>query len=173
MDFGLQGSLVKRLASIGALICLTALMLVFSLNTGKASLPRWAEWDDKALTQIPDELKDILDPSWLIQDVLCFDINGDGNADEILLVWKRGSYGSHRPTWVKRNDSGFSQHIFIYTRDGKRWKPIWMSSALHFKAASTEEGDEIPGTGRKSLIITEPSGETTKWGYLTWGLMRL
>ena len=53
---------------------------------------------------IPEGLEEKLDPFWLLQDALCFDIDGDGAEDQILLVWKRGNYGRYMPTWVRHNE---------------------------------------------------------------------
>ena len=141
-------------------------------------LPSWIEWNKDSRDALPPGVCNMLEASWLVQDALNFDINGDGTDEWILLVWKRGSYGPHRPTWVKRDEIGFSQHIFIYTdRSGgdgaEDWHAIWMSSTLKFEAACFCEGNEIGGTGRNSLDITLPDGTVTRWGWLSWGLTRV
>ena len=148
------------------------LILLFARQKG-AFLPTWIEWDRNVKEDIPAGLLKRLDKAWLLQDALCFDIDGDGREDEILLVWKKGSYGSHRPTWVTQDESGLSQHIFIYSLQSDGWHPIWMSSKLEVKAAHAEAGEEIAGTGRKSLDITSPEGEVSRWGWLSWGLQRV
>lgn len=37
-----------------------------------------------------------------VQSLLCSDIDGDGAEEFVLLCWKRGRYGEHKPFWVKR-----------------------------------------------------------------------
>ena len=153
------------LAAAGIIIAVLYLRGVF--------LPGWIVWNRERAGEIPGGLRDKLDSSWLVQDALCFDIDGDGAEDRILLVWKRGSYGKYMPTWVSHNDRGFSQHIFIYSLREDGWHPIWMSSAIGMKAASFEEGIVIPGTDRISLDIKDSDGDVSRWGWLTWGLTRV
>ena len=142
-------------------------------------LPSWIEWNKDSRDALPAGVSEMLGSSWLVQDSLIFDINGDEADECILLVWKRGSFGPHRPTWVQHDEIGFSQHIFIYSdRSGaddtkEDWHAIWMSSKLGLKAADFSEGDEISGTGRHSLDIIAPDGTVTRWGWLSWGLTRV
>ncbi len=149
-------------------IVLAVLMILYQRG---AFLPSWVEWDRQSADTLPEELAGRLDPSWLLQQAVSFDIDGNGEEEQILLLWKKGSYGGKMPTWVRHNDRGFSQHIFIYTPEEGEWKPIWMSSALSMQAVSLSEGDIIPGTGRKSLEILQADGRVSRWGWLAWGLM--
>ncbi|MCR4909517.1 MAG: hypothetical protein K5985_11860 [Lachnospiraceae bacterium] len=163
---------------IPASLLAAAGFLLYSLWLRGAFLPGWIEWNRDVRETLPEELSEKLDPSWLLQDARSFDLTGNGNSEEVLLIWKRGSYGRRKPTWVKKNDTGFSQHIFIYElRDGE-YHPIWMSSALDFEVASMSEGKLIPGTdhsgpGRKSLCLKSPDGTESFWGWLSWGLRRI
>lgn len=100
-----------------------------------------------------------------MQDALAGDINHDGVPELILLVWKRGSYGSQRPFWVERDEWDFSQHIFIYQwRDG-RLKALWMSSRLPLSVAAFSL--DAQGT----LTVVTPEEETSRWVWLSWGLV--
>ena len=165
------------IAAVSALLFLGATILNLWLKG--AFLPSWIEWNKDSKSALPSGVSDMLEPSWLVQDALNFDINGDGTCEWILLVWKRGSFGPHRPTWVKRDEIGFSQHIFIYTDrggeddEGGDWHAIWMSSKLGIKAAGFSVGEEISGTGRESLDIISPDGTISRWGWLSWGLTRV
>ena len=49
-----------------------------------------------------------------VQDFLTLDIDRDGETELVLLVWRRGNYGPSKPFWVRRNDTNWSQHLFIY-----------------------------------------------------------
>ncbi len=107
------------------------------------------------------------DWDWCVQDVLCYDINGDGQEELILLVWKHGSYGDHLPLWVERNDIRLEQHIFIYQWDAdreNRLRPVWMSSALGYEVASIARG------AKDSLIVTDRAGVSMQWQWLDFGL---
>ena len=132
-----------------------------------AFLPRWIKWNRDVSDVIPGGVKYKLSDDWIIQNAVVFDIDGCGEDETVLLVWKRGSYGRLRPTWVKRDEIGFSQHIFIYKDQGNEgWRPIWMSSRLFFEAADFSVGDEIKGAGRRSLDTVSPDGDVTRWGWL-------
>ena len=110
----------------------------------------------------------------LIQASMSADLTGDGAEEWILVAWKFGSYGTHRPTWVERDDAGLTQHVFIYQkkRDG-RWHPIWMSSRTGLGIRRIERGPMIGGLDRESLLFTGRDGRETRWGWLSWGLVRL
>lgn len=169
---------VRVISAVFLAVLLTGALLLLLWLKG-VFLPSWIEWDKGCCEKLPEGVCDLLEPSWLVQDALCFDIDGDGTDEWILLVWKRGSFGPHRPTWVKHDEKGFSQHIFIYTDRSEEddykedWHAIWMSSKLGLQAASFSEGDEIGGTGRHSLDITSPNGSVSRWGWLSWGLTRV
>lgn len=94
------------------------------------------------------------------------DIDRDGRTELLLLVWRRGNYGPSKPFWVKRNDTRWSQHIFIYDRQDGSFMPQWMSSQLRPKVArwAAESTDE--------LFILTPDGDETLWQWGQWGLVR-
>lgn len=103
---------------------------------------------------------------WEVEDFLIYDINGDGNTELLVLLWKKGSFGDYTPIWIdKADDNEWTQHMFIYTWDNK-WSPLWMSSKLIPEIAEwnmTEDG--------KIHIITD-SGEDTLWQWGSWGIER-
>ena len=94
------------------------------------------------------------------------DIDRDGTAELVLLAWRRGNYGPSRPFWVARNDTGWSQHIFIYNWQDGAPVPQWMSSGLRPQVsrwAAQPDGQ---------LYILTPQGEETLWRWGQWGLVR-
>lgn len=107
-------------------------------------------------------------PGLHVQDYLSMDIDRDGSTELLLLVWRRGNYGSSRPFWVERNDTRWSQHIFIYDYDppSGSFVPLWMSSQLRPEVArwSVSSSDE--------LFILTPDGDETLWQWGQWGLVR-
>lgn len=104
--------------------------------------------------------------AWHVQDFLTCDIDRDGSTELLLLVWRRGNYGPSKPFWVKRNDTNWSQHIFIYNRQGDTFVPQWMSSQLRPKVARWA----VQGTD--TLFILTPDGTETLWQWGQWGLVR-
>ena len=100
------------------------------------------------------------------QDILLADIDHDSQKELIILCWKRGRFGKHKPTWVKEDEKDYSQHIFIYEIMGDKVRPKWMASDIGMKAASWELTDGV-------LSIEDTDGNLTKWVWLTWGLEKL
>ena len=101
-----------------------------------------------------------------VQDFLTLDIDRDAETELVLLVWRRGNYGPSKPFWVKRNDTSWSQHIFIYNRQGDTFVPQWMSSQLRPKVARWA----VQGTD--TLFILTPEATETLWQWGQWGLVR-
>ncbi len=104
------------------------------------------------------------DRSWKVFDAMSGDLNGDGTEELILLVWKHGSYGKHRPMWVTWDPPVFSQHVFIFQAREGEMRPVWMSSAF---------GGEIAEgwlDADRRLHLMAPDGSETVWGWLSWGL---
>ena len=102
-----------------------------------------------------------------VQDFLTMDIDRDGRTELMLLVWRRGNYGPSKPFWVERNDTNWSQHIFIYKWEGDAPVPQWMSSRLR------PEVDAWAAQNGNRLFILTPEGEKTLWQWGNWGLVRV
>lgn len=106
---------------------------------------------------------------WRVQDYVTGDMDADGLRELLVLVHKRGSYGSSRPFWVERDDPAYSQHIFIY-----RWndeagapRPIWMASALPIRVQTFSLSPD------GVVTLTTVSGEQSRWRWQTFGLVGL
>ena len=102
-----------------------------------------------------------------VQDFLVSDLDGDGEKELILLLWKVGKYGSHRPFWVTEDEKSFSQHIFIYSVSSDcQVREKWCASdvgceILRFKLM--EKND--------SIILTEDvEGRSSLWRWQSFGL---
>ncbi len=107
-----------------------------------------------------------LEPEVAAQDFLFEDIDHDGKKDLLVLCWKRGRFGKHRPTWVESDETRYSQHIFIYEVGQDLVRPKWMASDIGMQARSIEFDDGM-------LLITETDGDVTKWRWNTWGLDKM
>lgn len=104
---------------------------------------------------------------WFVQDLVIKDVDQDGKDEMILLVWKHGSYGNHRPFWVKKNDKDLKQHIYIYKYDAKREtrvRAIWMSSQITYEIESISDGE------KSYLDVTDRTGNTRVWEWREFGL---
>ncbi|MCR5672254.1 MAG: hypothetical protein K6F87_00890 [Lachnospiraceae bacterium] len=100
------------------------------------------------------------------QDILLEDIDHDSQKELLILCWKRGRFGKHKPTWVKEDEKGYSQHIFIYEINEDSVRPKWMASDIGMDAAAWDFNDGV-------LSITDTHGFVTNWVWISWGLEKL
>ena len=100
------------------------------------------------------------------QDHLFEDIDHDGERELLILCWKRGRYGRHMPTWVRHDEIGYSQHIFIYETEEDIVRPKWMASDIGQPAAAIEFEDG-------QLLIYETDGDVARWRWTSWGLEKM
>ena len=97
------------------------------------------------------------------QDFLYEDIDHDGRRELMVLCWKKGRFGEHKPTWVEEDDREWSQHIFIYETENGKVVPKWMASDIGMDAREWEFDDG-------KLSITDTDGKKTRWVWIYWGL---
>ena len=103
----------------------------------------------------------------LVQDFLVTDLDGDEDLELILLVWKRGRYGSARPFWVKADEKSYSQHIFIYdVSKDLRVKEKWLASDIGPEVTRFKLMEKNPAV----LLTEEKSGRCSLWMWESWGL---
>ena len=153
--------------------------------------PKWAQWNDKeervtvngaevqislkdrsvsVFSTLPgyDDLLWKSNKEWLVSDLLIGDIDRDGDQEVLLLLWKRGSFGLHRPFWLEKDTRRFTQHIFIYDLSlANGLKPVWMSSSLEIPVLDWQLDE-------KNLIhIFDTENNVSVWGWMSWGLSRV
>ena len=114
--------------------------------------------DDELIWHLPCNVK--------AQDCILADIDHDREDELLILCWKRGRYGKHRPTWVKHDEIKWSQHIFIYEVTDSTVRPKWMASDIGMNAVSWDYSDGV-------LSIEDTDENITKWIWKTWGLEKL
>ena len=131
-----------------------------------------AFWSTKDLTSADDAVagKQKLpgdQGNYLVQNGLVTDIDGNGNTEVLLLLWKIGKYGKHRPFWETDEDTTYSQHLFIYevTAD-KEVRQKWCTSdvgreIVRFKLM--EKNNSI-------LLVEDIKGACTLWRWQDFGL---
>ncbi len=103
----------------------------------------------------------------LVQDFLLTDLDRDSEKELIVLLWKRGKYGEHRPFWVTEDEKSYSQHIFIYS--------ISFDGTLRQKWCASDVGREIFRfklmEKNPSILLTEDvDGKCCLWSWNDFGL---
>ena len=165
--------------------CLIAVICLFAVWHGGNSLPDWIRWeqaeffggtgepericleDRRLAVMAGEEILWQLETDVPVQSFLWCDINHDGAGELLLLCWRQGRYGDSRPFWVEEDEESWSQHIFIYQWTGETMRPLWMASDL---------GREVESwhfDGQQRLVITDRTGETTAWDWVSWGLSNI
>ena len=106
-----------------------------------------------------------------VQQVLSADIDRDGEDELLLLCWKKGRYGKHWPFWVKDDERGWSQHLFVYEYGEREVRPKWMSSYIGQDVVSMASGGTNK-SGERWLILTDPEGVKSYWRWGSWGFAK-
>lgn len=105
-----------------------------------------------------------------IQDALVCDIDHDREEELVLLCWKIGRYGAHRPFWVDEDEKKWSQHLFVYEFYKGEIRPKWMSSYIGPDVAGiSENGKEAPFC---RLLLTDLYGTVNSFRWDGWGFTK-
>lgn len=120
------------------------------------------------------------DSDIIVQDAMLIDIDKAENEELVILCWKRGHFGEHRPFWVTEDTRKWIQHIYIYTIRNKNKRemmkdssnpdalivrPKWMASDIGMDVEKMEKEGRF-------IKITDTSGEESLWYWDSWGLTR-
>lgn len=121
---------------------------------------------------------------WKVTHLVLADADYDGQKEILMVLWKRGSFGSSRPLWLEGPDNDFSNHLFMYRLTSGRIKPVWCSSAIAYPILDLQIIDQDED-GKPELLVTEgpPSGNLyllrklfyrnqTLWEWQDWGFVR-
>ena len=190
MDKNHKYKIKKVIITILAWIVSTAIcsLFVYYLWTRGVFLPNYATWHNqeesyvigeetvsfelkrRTLKIYDEKTKELIyeaPDEWRVSDCFCFDVDHDDEYEVVMVVWKRGSFGNHKPFWHDDKDDEWTQHIFIYDWDitrETRLRPIWMSSKIGIRAKTIfiDEDDRIH--------LIDDKGEETVWQWINWGL---
>ncbi len=171
--------LLLPIIAVAAICCLVAFL--WSIPHPKGT------WQDKRIQiyegvegvlskkklSLRNDLGDVLwesEEGFYIQDVFCSDLDLDGEKELILLLWKRGIYGKHRPFWVDKDENTFSQHVFIYS--------VSSDAQVRHRWGASDIGREIVRMKlmekHDSFILTEDvEGDCAVWRWDSFGLKTL
>ena len=121
-----------------------------------------AENDTGVIWDSPTEVK--------VQKVLSCDIDNDKTDELVLLCWKKGRYGEHKPFWVEKDEDTWSQHLYVYEYNSEKISPKWMSSYIGQDVADiTFNGKEAPYT---RLWFRAPDDQMSSWMWDSWGFTK-
>lgn len=102
-----------------------------------------------------------------VQDVLVTDIDRDGDREMIVLLWKHGRYGMHKPFWVERDEKNYSQHVFIYDVDeAGNVSEKWCASDMGTVAGRIKLMDKNDSI----FLIEDKDKNCTLWMWEGWGV---
>lgn len=150
-------------------------------------LPGWITWEKESFRDASGEYEislnkktvDILCGNSLIwtspadikiQAALSCDIDNDGADELLLLCWKKGRYGEHKPFWVERDEKAWSQHLFVYEYAEGEIRPKWMSSYIGQDVAVMAVREGAPPGNH--LMLTSSEGEISSWFWDSWGFTK-
>ncbi len=103
-------------------------------------------------------------PEWNVNDFLVGDINQDGRDELLILLWREGNYGQHKPIWFTEEDDAYTQHIYIYHfEEEDSLSPVWMSSGLRPEVKSWSMNED------NTIRIITVNDEDTTWRYAILG----
>ena len=106
-----------------------------------------------------------------VQKALSCDIDNDGVDELVLLCWKKGRYGEHKPFWVEADEDTWSQHLFVYEYNAGKISPKWMSSYLGQDIADVTSNNKAAPD--MCLWFRSPDDEMSSWKWDSWGFTRL
>lgn len=172
-------------AGIAAVLCAGAILYI--LWHSGFFLPHWIIWDEYSfgtedgqygISLAQKEVRVRYDgvlvwssPSDVkVQAAMSQDIDADGREELLLLCWKHGRYGSHKPFWVEKDERRWSQHLFVYAYGEGEIRPKWMSSYIgqNISRMSVQAAE----SGKCRLWLTEPDGGETCWSWDSWGFVK-
>ena len=178
--------LLRLLLFFGAVVAVCIAIRIYKNN----NIPGWVSFQEKSIKSslLGEDIKitlsgrqiTVVDPDGKIsfstdkeikvQDVFVTDLDEDGDAEMIALLWKKGLYGKHKPFWVKEDEKHYSQHIFIYdiTDKGKVTQK-WFASDTGILIKRMKLMEK-----RDSYILAEDlKGDNTIWRWEDFGLKKV
>lgn len=136
-----------------------------------------------AITQ-PDGINWVSSPEWDVQSFALDDVTGDGNPELLMVLWKRGCFGAHKPLFYDQEDNNYSCHLFLYQIVKDKMLARWCSSALERPIKSFTV--QVDSAGNKFLAVEEGRYSTycaghpiflgreyTNWAWNHWGFSQV
>lgn len=175
----------KRIFAIIAVAGVAAVLYV--LWRQGCFLPKWVRWEDADIFDGNGEYESILQSRsvdvihqgeiiWTspddikVQNIVFCDIDSDGEDELVLLCWKTGRYGKYKPFWVEKDETVWSQHIFVYECREETVQAKWMSSYIGQDVVSVaaDKSKSLP----HRLLLTDREDMISSWVWDSWGFTK-
>ena len=187
IDMNKNGIKIAKRLLIAIIILGLCSAVFYLLWIRGAFLPQWITWEEGILQDTSGNYEILVENKticvtyqdseiWtsprgvLVQKALSCDIDRDDQDELLLLCWKQGRFGKHKPFWVEKDERKWSQHIFVYEYSGDAIRPKWMSSYIGQDVVQmTDNGKEAPF---KRLWLTDLDGTVTSWFWDSWGFTK-
>lgn len=180
----------KRIWAVMAAVCAAAVLCVMYRQRDflqSRFLPGWINWEENEAYDSSGEYEIILQKKsagvmyhgesvWTsskemkVQSALFCDVDGNESEELILLCWKKGRYGKSKPFWVEKDETGWSQHIFVYECREGTVRPKWMSSYIGQDVAAIAVNRDVSLVSR--LFLTDREGIISSWVWDSWGFTK-
>lgn len=174
---------------VGALSTISS-VLTECIDADSFFIPKWVVWENRCFNDESNVYEIHLDNQEVkvyksdniiwnsskevkVQDVFSGDIDGDKTDELILLCWKIGRYGKHKPFWVEKDENIWSQHIFVYEYNDEHnngVRPKWMSSYIGQDVISMSIDKTKPHYHR--LILKDLDESISSWVWDSWGFTK-
>ena len=176
-----------RLACVCVVVAMMPIALVFVCDPLGLRVPRWVAWQERVLSagldgdgepeqvtltrgalKVEGSREDDIyrsPSSWKVQDVIVCDVTHDDTPDIVMLVWRRGNYGSSRPFWDTGIDLRMTEHLYVMGMRGGKVVPVWMGHELGrdvVEVVAHEDG---------SISLVERDGTQTHWDWEGFGFI--
>lgn len=170
---------------IAAALCAGAIL--YMLWKSGCFLPHWIIWENQRFTAGDGQYEVVLEDRQLtvrcggevrwassddmmVQTAAAEDIDGDGMQELVLVCWKQGRYGRHRPFWIEKDEKAWSQHLFVYAFTGETIRPKWMSSYIGQDVSDIASNQKSAPYSR--LWLTDLEGAVSSWVWDSWGFTK-
>jgi hypothetical protein len=111
-----------------------------AIKEGQQTLPRFESGEagvwyclQNGVLFVADENGEALwrsNDEWWVDDFRLGDVDGDGNEDFLMSLWKSYRFGNAHPAWLENDDETVRNHLFLYSVSEGAVYPIWCSSSL-------------------------------------------
>lgn len=150
----------------------------FSTKNNKGEFVKYILKDKTLKIYVDDKLFWQTDRSYFVQDIFVSNIDDenvikqdariDGRSKEeiVVLLWKEGRYGHHRPFWVHEDETDYSQHVFVYNIENNKVVSRWGSSYMGNEAEKMCFDDGL-------MFLTHGGGRETAWEWTGFGFEKI